>query len=40
MAGLTAQLRQSEEALKSAQERYIRLNADFDNFRKRSVSEM
>ena len=38
--GLTAQLRQSEEALKSAQERYIRLNADFDNFRKRSVSEM
>ena len=38
VAGLTAQLQQSEEALKSAQERYIRLNADFDNFRKRSVS--
>ena len=38
--GLTAQLRQSEEALKSAQERYIRLNADFDNFRKRSVREL
>ena len=37
VAGLTVQLRQSEEALKSAQERYIRLNADFDNFRKRSV---
>ena len=38
--GLTAQLRQSEEALKSAQERYIRLNADFDNFRKRSVRKL
>ena len=38
VASLTAQLRQSEEALKASQERYIRLNADFDNFRKRSVS--
>ena len=40
MDGLTAQLRHSEEALKSAQERYIRLNADFDNFRKRSVRKL
>ena len=40
MDGLTAQLRQSKEALKSAQERYMRLNADFDNFRKRSVGEL
>ena len=38
VSSLTAQLRQSEEAQKASQERYIRLNADFDNFRKRSVS--
>ena len=38
VAALTAQLRQSEEASKAAQERYLRLTADFENFRKRSVS--
>ena len=38
VASLSAQLRQSEEALKASQERYLRLTADFDNFRKRSVS--
>lgn len=37
VAALSAQLRQSEEASKAAQERYLRLTADFDNFRKRSV---
>ena len=37
VASLTTQLQQSKEALKAAQERYIRLNADFENFRKRSV---
>ena len=38
VAALRAQLRQSEDALKASQERYLRLTADFDNFRKRSVS--
>ncbi len=40
VASLSAQLRQSEEALKASQERYLRLTADFDNFRKRSVSSL
>ncbi|CAL5228704.1 g11885 [Coccomyxa viridis] len=39
VASLSAQLRQSEEALKASQERYLRLTADFDNFRKRSTAE-
>ena len=38
VAALSAQLQQNEEVLKASQERYLRLNADFDNYRKRSVS--
>ncbi len=32
-----AALAKAEESLKVSQKRYIRLNADFDNFRKRTV---
>ena len=31
---------QAEEKAQASDERYLRLNADFDNFRKRSVSSV
>lgn len=33
----TAKLEQAESQAQAANEKYLRLNADFDNFRKRSV---
>lgn len=38
-AALGTQLASKETAVKSAKEQWIRLNADFDNFRKRSANE-
>ena len=39
VASLSAQLTMAQEALKVATDRYVRLNADFDNFRKRTVRQ-
>ena len=36
--GETSQVEKAESQAKAANEKYLRLNADFDNFRKRSVS--
>ena len=36
--GLVARAETAEAAAKAANDKYLRLNADFDNFRKRTVS--
>lgn len=37
VSGVRSELAKAEESLRAAQERFLRLTADFDNYRKRTV---